>query len=166
MIRTQEYNLYHNFNRPIISPNNTNFTCKNCVKDVSYNLYKLAVYEIAFTLFILDRLRLEPEKLCAWLRFASYTSWKGLHFCCRTLIHFPQLKFQWVIKFSNFKEYMTLCYHVFINMEKMLLYKKTNCTLFDNNRYITNPTETFRVKEKSNGGRPPWPYILQPFDSQ
>jgi hypothetical protein len=32
---------------------------------------------------------------------------------------------------------MIPCYHFFMNMDKMLLYKKTNCTLSDNNRYST-----------------------------
>ena len=75
-------------------------------------------------LFILDKLRFEPEKLCAWLRFASYTSWKGLHFCRRTLINLSQLQFQWVIDFwtlQSIQYHVTISYHFY--KRKYLLYK-------------------------------------------
>lgn len=42
-------------------------------------------------MFILEKLRFEPEKLGAWLQFTSYSRLERVHFCI-TLIMCPQLK--------------------------------------------------------------------------
>lgn len=102
MIRTESSTCITALTAHFISPNCKYFIHKNWITNSFLNLYKLSICKITFRVFILDRLRLEPEKLCARLRFASYTSCKGLHFCCRTLINFPQLCLQWFINPQNF----------------------------------------------------------------